>query len=80
MVFYHSVKFHDDPSFVLQLATILVFDFWRCVRAHATSDLDKLWLIGFSCGDLPSCKLSYLSELCTVIDDDFGDQLMRRTS
>ena len=54
VVFYPFVKFHDDPSFVRQLAAIFVSDFWRRMRARATSDLEKNWPIGFSCGDIPS--------------------------
>ena len=28
VLFYPSIKFHDDPSFVRRMVAILVFDFW----------------------------------------------------
>ena len=55
-MFYPIVKFHDDPSFVQRLVTILVFDLWQCVGVSAVSDLDNFWPVGSSCGDLPFCK------------------------
>ena len=56
-MFYPIVKFHDDPSFVQRLVTILVFNLWQCVGVSAVSDLDNFWPVGSSCGDLPFCKI-----------------------
>ena len=55
MVFYPSVKFYDDPSFVRRLAAILASN-WKHVGASAASDLDIFWPVGSLCDDLPSCK------------------------
>ena len=54
MLFHLSVNFHDDLIFVCRLVVILVFDFRRYVGTHVASDLNKFYLIGSSCGDLPS--------------------------
>ena len=54
VVFYPSVKFHDDTSVVRKLIMIFVSGFWRCMGVHAALDFDKFWPVGSSYGDLPS--------------------------
>ena len=48
--------------------------------ARAASDLDKLWPVSSSCGDIPFYKILCWSKLFKEFDGDFSARFMKGTS